>query len=49
MAQIRIQLAKAQMEEFKALEDFEQVATATQWNLHLILKPKVKLWSIKNK
>ncbi|CAF4951400.1 unnamed protein product, partial [Rotaria magnacalcarata] len=25
MAQIRIQLAKAQMEEFKALEDFEQV------------------------
>ncbi|CAF4935127.1 unnamed protein product, partial [Rotaria socialis] len=49
MAQIRIQLAKAQMEEFKALEDFEQIATTTQWNLHLILKPKVKLWSIKSK
>ena len=49
MAQTRIQLAKAQMEEFKALEDFEQIATATQWNLHLILKPRVKQWSIKNK
>ncbi|CAF4191063.1 unnamed protein product [Rotaria sordida] len=40
MAETRIQLAKAQMEEFKALEEFEQVATQTQWNIHLILKPK---------
>ncbi|CAM4819195.1 unnamed protein product [Rotaria magnacalcarata] len=32
MAQIRIQLAKAQMEEFKALEDFEQVIQAQSLN-----------------
>ncbi|CAF1452415.1 unnamed protein product, partial [Rotaria sordida] len=49
MAQTRIQLAKAQMEEYKALEDFEQIATPTQWNTHFLLKPKVKLWSTKNK
>ncbi|CAF3944665.1 unnamed protein product [Rotaria sordida] len=49
MAQTRIQLAKAQMAEFKALEDFEQVATPAQWNIHFILKPKVKIWSTKNK
>ncbi|CAF3636257.1 unnamed protein product [Rotaria socialis] len=49
MAQTRIQLAKAQMDEFKALEDFEQIATPAQWNIHLILKPKIKLWSTKNK
>ncbi|CAF1212260.1 unnamed protein product [Rotaria sordida] len=49
MAQGRIQLAKAQMEEFKALEDFEQIATPTQWNTHFLLKPKMKLWSTKNK
>jgi len=49
MTQGRIQLAKAQMEEFKALEDFEQIATPAQWNIHLILKPKMKLWSTKNK
>ncbi|CAF1368831.1 unnamed protein product [Rotaria sordida] len=30
MAQSRIQIAKAQMEEFKALEDFEQIATPAQ-------------------
>ncbi|CAF5216877.1 unnamed protein product, partial [Rotaria magnacalcarata] len=49
MAQTRIQLAKAQMDEFKTLEDFEQIATPAQWNIHLILKPKIKLWSTKNK
>ncbi|CAF1510802.1 unnamed protein product, partial [Rotaria sordida] len=49
MAQTRIQLAKAQMTEFKALEDFEQIATPTQWNTHFLLKPKMKLWSTKNK
>ncbi|CAF4270169.1 unnamed protein product, partial [Rotaria sordida] len=48
-AQTRIQLAKAQMTEFKALEDFEQIATPAQWNIHFILKPKVKIWSTKNK
>ncbi|CAF3183115.1 unnamed protein product, partial [Rotaria sp. Silwood2] len=45
----RIQLAKAQMDEFKALEEFEQIATPSQWNIHLTLKPKMKLWSTKNK
>ena len=48
-AENRIKLAKAQMDEFKALEDFEQVATPTQWNIHLTLKPKLKLWNTKNK
>ncbi|CAF4466736.1 unnamed protein product, partial [Rotaria sp. Silwood2] len=49
MAERKIQLAKAQMDEYKALEDFEQVATASHWNLDSILKPKIKLWSTKNK
>ena len=37
------------MEEFKALEDFQQVASPLQWNMHLVLKPKMKLWSTKHK
>ncbi|CAF4609721.1 unnamed protein product, partial [Rotaria sp. Silwood2] len=49
LAQSRIQLAKVQMDEFKALEDFEQIASPAQWNIHLILKPKIKNWSTKNK
>jgi len=49
MSEKKIQLAKAQMEEYKALEDFEQIATPAQRNIHLILKPKMKLWSTKNK
>ncbi|CAF1570234.1 unnamed protein product, partial [Rotaria sordida] len=49
MHETRIQVAKIQMDEFKALEDFEQIATPSQWNIHLILKPKMKLWSTKNK
>ncbi|CAF1495244.1 unnamed protein product, partial [Rotaria sordida] len=48
-AQTRIQLAKAQMVEYKALEDFEQIAILAQWNTHFLLKPKVKLWLTKNK
>ncbi|CAF5016321.1 unnamed protein product, partial [Rotaria socialis] len=40
MAENRIQLAKAQMAEFKALEAFKQIATPSQWNIHLMLKPK---------
>ncbi|CAF5099889.1 unnamed protein product, partial [Rotaria sp. Silwood1] len=40
MADNRIELAKLQMEEFKALEDFEQIATPVQWNIHLMLKSK---------
>ncbi|CAF4025044.1 unnamed protein product [Rotaria sordida] len=49
LAENRIQLAKAQKEEYKALEDFQQVATPIHWNIHLILKPKIKIWSTKNK
>ncbi|CAF4380331.1 unnamed protein product, partial [Rotaria magnacalcarata] len=48
-AETRVQLAKAQMAEFKALEDFEQIATPSQWNIHVLLKPKMKAWSTKNK
>ncbi|CAF4828079.1 unnamed protein product, partial [Rotaria sp. Silwood2] len=49
LAQSRIQLAKVQMEEYKALEDFEQIASPAQWSIHLVLKPKIKNWSTKNK
>ncbi|CAF4234400.1 unnamed protein product, partial [Rotaria sp. Silwood2] len=49
LAQSRTRLAKVQMDEFKALEDFEQIASPAQLNIHLILKPKIKNWSTKNK
>ncbi|CAF4307148.1 unnamed protein product, partial [Rotaria sordida] len=49
MAETKVQLAKAQLDEFKALEEFEQIATPSQWNIHLALKPRIKLWSTKNK
>ncbi|CAF5187161.1 unnamed protein product, partial [Rotaria magnacalcarata] len=42
-------LEKAEMEEYKALEHFEQIASPTQWNAHLFLKSKMKQWSTKNK
>jgi hypothetical protein len=42
MAETKVQLARAQMKEFKSLEDFEQIATPLQWNIHLTLKPKRK-------
>lgn len=45
----RIKLANAEMGEYKALEDFQLIATPAQWNLHLLLKPKMKLWNTKNK
>ena len=48
-AENKVRLARVQMEEFKALEDFEQIATPLQWNIHLTLKPRMKLWSTKNK
>ncbi|CAF1273319.1 unnamed protein product [Rotaria sordida] len=49
MCDKRILLAKAQMDEYKGLEDFEQVSIAPHKIIHLILKPKMKIWSIKNK
>ncbi|CAF3612119.1 unnamed protein product [Rotaria socialis] len=48
MFQGRIQLDKAEMEELKALGDFEQVTIPSQWNIHLMLKSKVKQYSVKN-
>ena len=49
MAESKIQLARIEMEEYRARQDFEQIATPLQWNLHLVLKPKMKQWSTKNK
>ncbi|CAM4851878.1 unnamed protein product [Rotaria magnacalcarata] len=43
-AENKIGLAQVQMEEYKALEDFKEIATTNQWNIHLILKPKIKQW-----
>ncbi|CAF3348949.1 unnamed protein product, partial [Rotaria socialis] len=45
----KIPLARAEMEEYKVLELFKQIASPTQWNAHLFLKPKMKQWSTKNK
>ncbi|UJR29592.1 hypothetical protein I4U23_010809, partial [Adineta vaga] len=44
----RISLFKLEIEESKALDEFKKVATPTQWRLHLLLEPKLKLWSTKN-
>ncbi|CAF4617104.1 unnamed protein product, partial [Rotaria sp. Silwood2] len=49
MAEQKIQLARAEIKEYKALASFEQIANPVQWNTHLILKPKMKLWNTKNK
>jgi len=48
-AEEKIKLAKAEMEEFKALEDFQLVATPLQSTIHLTLKPKMKLYLTKKK
>ncbi|CAF4663397.1 unnamed protein product, partial [Rotaria socialis] len=45
----RIRLAKAQLDEFKALEDFQLASTPNHRIIHFVLKSKVKLWSTKNK
>ncbi|CAF3575540.1 unnamed protein product [Rotaria sordida] len=49
LAENRIQLAKAQMAEYKAFEDFQQIATPIHWNYNSTLKSKIKLWSTKYK
>ncbi|CAF4472103.1 unnamed protein product, partial [Rotaria sp. Silwood2] len=49
ISESRIQIAKAELAEYKAFEDFEQIATPAQWNTHNNLKAKVKSWSIKNR
>ena len=40
MAENKIRLAQLQLQEYKALEEFKEIATPNQWNIHLILKPK---------
>ncbi|CAF3882590.1 unnamed protein product [Rotaria sp. Silwood1] len=47
MAEDKIRLAQVQAEEYKALEDFKQIATPNQWNIHLMLKSKMKQWNTK--
>ncbi|CAF1440945.1 unnamed protein product [Rotaria magnacalcarata] len=48
-AENRILLVKAEMEEYKALQVFEQLATPLQWSTHLIFKSKMKLYGTKSK
>ena len=48
-AQSRIELAKIQLNEYKAFEDFEHIATPSQWETHVLLKPKMKNWMQKKK
>ena len=48
-AQSRIELAKVQISEYKAFEDFEHIATPSQWELHVLLKPRMKIWLQKKK
>ena len=43
-AQSRIELAKIQLNEYKAFEDFEHIATPSRWEIHVLLKPKTKKW-----
>ncbi|CAF1372172.1 unnamed protein product [Adineta steineri] len=49
LSEEKIKLAKAQMEEYKALQQFEAVAAPTQWSIHSMLKMKMKVWNTKNK
>jgi hypothetical protein len=37
------------MDEYKALEDFQLIATTEQLNVHQVLKSKMKIWNTKNK
>ena len=43
-AQSRIELGKVQSNEYKAFEDFEHIATPSQWGIHVLLKPRMKTW-----
>ncbi|CAF3229367.1 unnamed protein product [Rotaria sp. Silwood2] len=49
MSENKIRLAQIQIDEYKALEDFKEIANPNQWNIHLMLKSKMKQWSTKNK
>ena len=48
-AQSRIELARIQLNEYKAFEDFEHIATLSQWEIHVLFKPKMKKWMQKKK
>ena len=48
-AQSRIELAKAQLDEYKAFRDFEHIATPSQCEIHVLLKPRMKTWLQKKK
>jgi len=48
-AQNKIKIATAQKNEYKALEEFENLATPVQCNMHSMLKPKMKKWQTKKK
>ena len=48
-AQSRIELAKIQLNEYKAFEDFEHIVTPSQWEIYVLLKPKMKKWLQKRK
>ena len=48
-AQSRIELAKVQLNKYKALEDLEHIATPSQWEIHVPLKPRMKKWLRKKK
>ena len=47
--QSRIELAKIQLNEYKAFGDFEHIATPSQWEIHVLFKPKMKKWMQKKK
>ncbi|CAF4978325.1 unnamed protein product [Rotaria sp. Silwood1] len=49
MSENKIRLAQIEIDEYKALEDFKEIANPNQWNIHLMLKSKMKQWSTKNK
>ena len=49
MTDNRVQLAKSELAEYKASNEFKNSADPLHWQIHLTLKPKIKTWSIKNK
>ncbi|UJR18785.1 hypothetical protein I4U23_005691 [Adineta vaga] len=49
IADIRLDIAKTEMEEYKKYKEFEQMATSTQLNIHEILQSKIKLWNTYNR
>ena len=44
----KVKLARAELDEYRALKAFEQVASPAQWSTHSLLKNKMKVWDTKN-